>query len=88
VKARNPHVCEVSAGTQAAPESSSASAKASTRRISPWSTAPATPSPATYTLNDSYGSHATSSAGFLLNDEMDDFHHQPRPEPRSRIDPV
>jgi len=30
-----------------------------------------------YTLNDSYGSHATSSAGFLLNDEMDDFTTQP-----------
>jgi gamma-glutamyltranspeptidase/glutathione hydrolase len=27
----------------------------------------------TFTLNDSYGSHVTSSAGFLLNDEMDDF---------------
>jgi gamma-glutamyltranspeptidase/glutathione hydrolase len=31
----------------------------------------------TYTLNDSYGSHATSSAGVLLNDEMDDFTTQP-----------
>src|ERR1700731_3101334 len=31
----------------------------------------------TYTLNDSYGSHGTSSAGFLLNDEMDDFTTQP-----------
>src|SRR6266513_761839 len=31
----------------------------------------------TYTLNDSYGSHATCSAGFLLNDEMDDFTTQP-----------
>jgi len=31
----------------------------------------------TYTLNDSYGSHATSRAGFLLNDEMDDFTTQP-----------
>jgi len=31
----------------------------------------------TYTLNDSYGSHVTSSAGFLLNDEMDDFTTQP-----------
>ena len=27
----------------------------------------------TTTLNDGYGSHVTSSAGFLLNDEMDDF---------------
>jgi gamma-glutamyltranspeptidase/glutathione hydrolase len=31
----------------------------------------------TYTLNDSYGSHVTTSAGFLLNDEMDDFTTQP-----------
>jgi gamma-glutamyltranspeptidase/glutathione hydrolase len=31
----------------------------------------------TYTLNDSYGSHVTISAGFLLNDEMDDFTTQP-----------
>jgi gamma-glutamyltranspeptidase/glutathione hydrolase len=31
----------------------------------------------TYTLNGSYGSHVTSSAGFLLNDEMDDFTTQP-----------
>jgi gamma-glutamyltranspeptidase/glutathione hydrolase len=31
----------------------------------------------TYTLNDSYGSHVTCPAGFLLNDEMDDFTTQP-----------
>jgi gamma-glutamyltranspeptidase/glutathione hydrolase len=31
----------------------------------------------TYTLNDSYGSHVTCNAGFLLNDEMDDFTTQP-----------
>ena len=31
----------------------------------------------TYTLNNSYGSAVTSSAGFLLNDEMDDFTTQP-----------
>src|SRR6267154_1122912 len=31
----------------------------------------------TYTLNNSDGSHVTSSAGFLLNDEMDDFTTQP-----------
>src|SRR6516164_5270296 len=31
----------------------------------------------TTTLNDSYGSHVTSSAGFLLNDEMDYFTTQP-----------
>ncbi|MBZ5541198.1 MAG: gamma-glutamyltransferase [Acidobacteriia bacterium] len=31
----------------------------------------------TTTLNDSFGSHVTSPAGFLLNDEMDDFTTQP-----------
>jgi gamma-glutamyltranspeptidase/glutathione hydrolase len=31
----------------------------------------------TTTLNNGYGSHVTSSAGFLLNDEMDDFTTQP-----------
>lgn len=31
----------------------------------------------TYTLNDSYGSAVTTSDGFLLNDEMDDFTSQP-----------
>ena len=31
----------------------------------------------TYTLNNSYGSHVTSAAGFLYNDEMDDFTTQP-----------
>jgi gamma-glutamyltranspeptidase/glutathione hydrolase len=31
----------------------------------------------TYTLNDSYGAHVTSTAGFLWNDEMDDFTTQP-----------
>jgi gamma-glutamyltranspeptidase / glutathione hydrolase len=31
----------------------------------------------TYTLNNSYGSQVTSTAGFLYNDEMDDFTTQP-----------
>src|SRR5947209_5505165 len=31
----------------------------------------------TYTLNNSYGSHVATTAGFLLNDEMDDFTTQP-----------
>ncbi|MGH9580313.1 MAG: gamma-glutamyltransferase, partial [Terriglobales bacterium] len=31
----------------------------------------------TYTINESYGSGATTTAGFLLNDTMDDFTTQP-----------
>jgi gamma-glutamyltranspeptidase/glutathione hydrolase len=31
----------------------------------------------TYTLNNLYGSHVATSAGFFLNDEMDDFTSQP-----------
>jgi gamma-glutamyltranspeptidase/glutathione hydrolase len=31
----------------------------------------------TYTLNDSYGSHVACTAGYFLNDEMDDFTTQP-----------
>jgi gamma-glutamyltranspeptidase/glutathione hydrolase len=31
----------------------------------------------TYTLNDDFGSGVTTSAGFLLNDEMDDFTSKP-----------
>jgi gamma-glutamyltranspeptidase / glutathione hydrolase len=31
----------------------------------------------TYTINDSYGSGVTTTSGFLLNDEMDDFTAQP-----------
>jgi gamma-glutamyltranspeptidase/glutathione hydrolase len=31
----------------------------------------------TYTINDSYGSGVTTTGGFLLNDEMDDFTAQP-----------
>lgn len=31
----------------------------------------------TYTINDSYGSGVTTTTGFLLNDEMDDFTAQP-----------
>jgi gamma-glutamyltranspeptidase / glutathione hydrolase len=31
----------------------------------------------TYTLNNGYGSHVTCTAGFVLNDEMDDFTTQP-----------
>ncbi len=59
------------------PTPSSASAKARTPRTSPIVDAAGNAVASTYTLNDSYGSHVTSTAGFLLNDEMDDFTTQP-----------
>ena len=77
VKAGTPHVCGVSASNDAAP-----------RTIVSLNDGPNTTHfsvvdsdgnavASTYTLNNSYGSHVTSSAGFLLNDEMDDFTTQP-----------
>jgi len=43
----------------------------------------------TYTLNNWYGSHVTSTAGFLLNDEMDDFTTQAgRAECAVRLDSI
>jgi gamma-glutamyltranspeptidase / glutathione hydrolase len=77
IKAGTPHVCGISA-----------SAATATDRVSGLSEGPHTTHfsvvdgagnavASTYTLNDSYGSHFTCSAGFLLNDEMDDFTTQP-----------
>ncbi|HXM95317.1 MAG TPA: gamma-glutamyltransferase [Candidatus Dormibacteraeota bacterium] len=77
VKAGNPHVCGISA-SNAAPTQIIASLREGphTTHISVvdgWGNAVAS----TYTLNNSYGSHVTSSAGFLPKDEMDDFTAQP-----------
>jgi len=77
IKAGEPHVCGISASAAKAP-----------RQVSGLSEGPHTTHfsvvdaagnavASTYTLNDSYGSHFTCSAGFLLNDEMDDFTTQP-----------
>jgi len=77
VKAGTPHVCGVSASNDPAP-----------RTIVGLNDGPNTTHfsvvdsdgnavASTYTLNNSYGSHVASSAGFLLNDEMDDFTTQP-----------
>jgi gamma-glutamyltranspeptidase / glutathione hydrolase len=77
IKAGTPHVCGISA-----------SAATATDKVSGLSEGPHTTHfsvvdgagnavASTYTLNDSYGSHFTCSAGFLLNDEMDDFTTQP-----------
>jgi gamma-glutamyltranspeptidase/glutathione hydrolase len=79
IHAGNPHVCQ---------EGISASRQTSAQTIVSLGEGPHTTHfsvvdaagnavASTFTLNDSYGSHATSSAGFLLNDEMDDFTTQP-----------
>ncbi|MFI5059644.1 MAG: gamma-glutamyltransferase [Candidatus Acidiferrales bacterium] len=73
VKAGKPHRCGNSASVNAAPEA------VVSLHDGPHTThfsvvdAAGNAVASTYTLNDSYGSHMTSTAGFLLNDEMDDF---------------
>jgi gamma-glutamyltranspeptidase/glutathione hydrolase len=76
VKAGMPHVCGVSASNQAAPETISLNDGPHTTHFSVVDAA-GNAVASTYTLNNSYGSHVTSAAGFLLNDEMDDFTTQP-----------
>ncbi len=76
VKAGMPHVCGVSASNEAAPQTISLNDGPHTTHFSVVDAA-GNAVASTYTLNNSYGSHVTSSAGFLLNDEMDDFTTQP-----------
>jgi gamma-glutamyltranspeptidase/glutathione hydrolase len=77
VKAGTPHVCGVSASNDAAPKRVvSLNDGPNTTHFSVVDSA-GNAVASTYTLNNSYGSHVTSSAGFLLNDEMDDFTTQP-----------
>ena len=78
VKAGNPHICNegVSAGNGAARTIVSLGEGPHTTHFSVVDAA-GNAVASTTTLNDSYGSHVTSSAGFLLNDEMDDFTTQP-----------
>jgi gamma-glutamyltranspeptidase/glutathione hydrolase len=77
IKAGNPHTCGVAANDSKASESlASLGEGPHTTHFSIVDTA-GNAVASTYTLNDNYGSHATSSAGFLLNDEMDDFTTQP-----------
>jgi gamma-glutamyltranspeptidase/glutathione hydrolase len=77
VKAGKPHVCGASASNNAARDT------VASLHDGPHTThfsvvdAAGNAVASTYTLNDSYGSHMTSTAGFLLNDEMDDFTTQP-----------
>src|SRR5580693_2110749 len=70
VKAGTPHVCGVSASNQAAPQTVSLNDGPHTTHFSVVD-ATGNAVASTYTLNNSYGSHVTSTAGFLLNDEMD-----------------
>src|SRR5277367_6320610 len=76
IKAGTPHVCGVSASNQAAPQEVSGNDGPNTTHFSVVDAA-GNAVASTYTLNNSYGSHVTSTAGFLLNDEMDDFTTQP-----------
>src|SRR5213075_3166557 len=77
VTAGTPHTCGSPANAEAAPYS--VSSKPEGRHTTHFSVVDGVGNAvaSTYTLNDSYGSHVTSSAGFLLNDEMDDFTTQP-----------
>ena len=73
VKAGKPHTCGSTASTRNAPDT------VVSLHDGPHTThfsvvdAAGNAVASTYTLNDSYGSHVTGTAGFLYNDEMDDF---------------
>ena len=75
VKAGTPHVCGAAA-SGSAPAAISGNDRPNTTHFSLVDAA-GNAVASTYTLNNSYGSHVTSSAGFLINDEMDDFTTQP-----------
>ncbi len=77
VAAGTPHVCGASASPETAPHL--VSSKPEGHHTTHFSVVDAAGNAvaSTYTLNDSYGSHVTCAAGFLLNDEMDDFTTQP-----------
>lgn len=76
VRAGTPHPCGVSASNTAAPRAISLNDGPHTTHFSVVDAA-GNAVASTYTLNNSYGSHVTCTAGFLLNDEMDDFTTQP-----------
>lgn len=77
ITAGTPHTCGSAASSEAAPHA--VSSKPEGRHTTHFSVVDAAGNAvaSTYTLNDSYGSHVTCAAGFLLNDEMDDFTTQP-----------
>jgi gamma-glutamyltranspeptidase / glutathione hydrolase len=77
IRAGNPHVCTSGLSASAAPNTIiSLGEGPHTTHFSVVDSA-GNAVASTFTLNGSYGSHVTSSAGFLLNDEMDDFTTQP-----------
>ena len=77
VHAGNPHVCASSAAANMAPKTIISLGEGPHTTHFSVVDAAGNAVASTTTLNDSYGSHVTSSAGFLLNDEMDDFTTQP-----------
>ena len=76
IKAGTPHVCGVSA-SNVPPQTVSGLGEGQHTTHFSVVDADGNAVASTYTLNDSYGSHVTSTAGFLFNDEMDDFTTQP-----------
>jgi gamma-glutamyltranspeptidase/glutathione hydrolase len=77
IKAGTPHICGISARTSATTTKYSGLSEGPHTTHFSVVDAAGNAVASTFTLNDSYGSHFTSAAGFLLNDEMDDFTTQP-----------
>jgi gamma-glutamyltranspeptidase/glutathione hydrolase len=77
IKAGNPHTCDVAASAATSPKTLVSLGEGPHTTHFSVVDAAGNAVASTYTLNDSYGSHVTSTAGFLLNDEMDDFTTQP-----------
>ena len=77
IKAGDPHACGKSASNSYAPQTIVSLGEGPHTTHFSVVDAAGNAVASTYTLNDSYGSHVTSSAGFVLNDEMDDFTTQP-----------
>jgi gamma-glutamyltranspeptidase/glutathione hydrolase len=77
IKAGNPHVCGLAAQNSSPPNTVVGLGEGPHTTHFSVVDGSSNAVASTYTLNDSYGSHLTGSAGFLLNDEMDDFTVQP-----------
>jgi gamma-glutamyltranspeptidase / glutathione hydrolase len=77
IRAGNPHVCTSGLSASTAPNTIISLGEGPHTTHFSVVDAAGNAVASTFTLNDSYGSHVTSSAGFLLNDEMDDFTTQP-----------